>query len=283
MRKYLPFTLLIILIIIVIALIHEILIHEPEVVRNRFYNNFKQKGWFDKKVSLQELRKPHTLIILTLGQSNSCNSSNFYYKPKHRVLNYYNGTLYEATEPLIGGDGSGGSVWTMLGDKLIEHGLCDRAVFITIGVGSTGIGTWASGACHLKLEETLQDLQKHNIKLNAIIWHQGESDNGVTPKIVYKNQLKKVYDTFLEYHQNAPFYCSIASYGSLSYANPLGIDTAIQHAQMEFVHDYRNVLLGPNTDTLIYALYRHDSQHFSKRGLEAFSDLLLKSLELHHE
>lgn len=274
--------LLIISILLNIFCIREIVKYEPSSYKNRLYFGMRQHGWLDKKLSLSELKSDSTIIILTLGQSNAANSSNSYYSPKNNVLNYYNGQLYKAREPLIGAGGDGGSVWTILADKMIDGALCKKVIIIPIAVGSTNIENWARGECSIKLRNTLDDLNKHNIKLTYVLWHQGEANNG-TSKANYKKNLSIILKTIREKKQTAPFYCSIATYSFLAVTKPLGIDSVIQNAQREFIYENKNVLRGPNTDLLIYAIDRHDSQHFSQFGNFRYAELWLKAIKQHLE
>ena len=262
--------------------IREIIKYEPATFKNRFYFEMKQRGWLDNKVSLAELKSDSTIIFLTLGQSNAANSSNSYYSPKNNVLNYYDGKLYKAKEPLIGAGGDGGCVWTILADKMIDSGLCKKVIIIPIAVGSTNIENWAKGECNIKLRNTLDDLNRHNIKLTYVLWHHGEANNG-TSKESYKENLRAILKTIREKNQTAPFFCSIASYNFLATTKPLGIDSSIQNAQKEFISENENVLRGPNTDILIYAIDRHDSQHFSQFGNFRYANLWLTAIKEHYE
>ena len=67
--------------------------------------------------------KGKTLTILDLGQSNSGNFGETKKTPEHNVYNLYfaNQKLYLADDPLLGANGDRGSVWTRLGDKIIEQ------------------------------------------------------------------------------------------------------------------------------------------------------------------
>ncbi|CAM4122507.1 protein of unknown function [Pedobacter westerhofensis] len=237
----------------------------------------KQKGWFDHSLDVEKLQKDSTAYILTLGQSNAANSSNSLDTGSLNTYSYYNGQLYKAEDPLIGCDGVGGSVWPILADKMIAGNKYKRVVIIPIAVGSTTVKNWAEGECNILLNNTLNDLRKHKIVLTQILWQQGESDNG-TSKILYKRYLSQVLNNIRSCRQSAPFYCAITSYSNLAESKPLGVDSTIQDAQREFIKENKNVLVGPNTDTIIDAIDRHDSLHFSKVGKHKCADLWYKAL-----
>ena len=82
------------------------------------------------------------MVALAFGQSNSANFGETPKAAKQNVYNYYEGKLYHAQDPLLGANGIGGSVWTRLGDKLIEHQMYEAVVFIPLGIGATEIARW---------------------------------------------------------------------------------------------------------------------------------------------
>jgi hypothetical protein len=276
MKRLIPI-LLVFSILINFLLSREIIKYEPNQYKYRLYNSLKQEGWFDHGTKIESLKADSIAYILTLGQSNAGNSSNSLDTAGSSVYSYYNGKLYQAADPLIGSNGIGGSVWPAIADRLISTGLYKHVVLIPIAVGNTNIDNWAHGKCSEKLKETLRDLKSRNIKLTHILWHQGESNNG-TSKVDYKKNLSSILKTIRSNGQNAPFYCSIASYTPTALNKPKGIDINIQAAQREFINENEGVLLGPNTDTILDAIDRYDSQHFSKVGKAKYVNLWMQSL-----
>lgn len=233
-----------------------------------------------QEVSLSNLApNKNTMIALTFGQSNAGNRGQTPYKPHNNVLNYYDAKLYHAKDPLLGATGPGGSVWTHLGDLLIDSGLYKKVIFVPIAIGNTDIECWSSGMCFQKLERTLKQLDSLHVKLTHIFWHQGESDNlENTSKQKYKASLKIILQTIRNYHQQADLYVSIASYHNGAITKPLGVDTTIREAQKEFIAENKGVVYGPDSDTLIYAIHRHDGVHFSDFGMKAFAQLWLNAI-----
>lgn len=231
-------------------------------------------------VSLSNLQQDgKTMIALTFGQSNAANNGQSPYTPHNAaVYNYYKGKLYKAKDPLFGATREKGSVWSRLGDMLIDKGLYTKVIFIPIAVGGSEIACWTSGDCFKKLQETLQFLDSQHIQLTHIFWHQGETDNlKNTTEATYKDQLAKILQT-LRKTQSADLYVSIASYHPGSTTKPLGVDRVIRKAQQSFINENKGVLQGPDTDTLIHAIHRYDSVHFSDFGMNAYADLWLKAI-----
>lgn len=231
-------------------------------------------------VSLSNLKSSsRTMIALTLGQSNAANNGKTPYTPHNTtVFNYCAGKLYAARDPLLGTTGAGGSVWTRLGDMLIDSGLYDKVIFVPIAVGGSAIERWATGDCYQKLQQTLGALDNQQIVVTHIFWHQGETDNILnTSTAKYKEFLTAVLRTIRK-SQSADFYVSLASYHPAPVTKPLGVDRAIRNAQAEFIGENKNVFEGPDTDTLIHAIHRYDSVHFSDFGLAAYARLWFNAI-----
>jgi hypothetical protein len=253
-----------------------------EKVKARFYNRVKKLGWLDEKVPFTQIRDSGTMIALAFGQSNAASTSNEIYVPRNPVLSYYKGNLYKAKEPLLGSGGDGGCVWTILGDKLIDSGMFKKVVLIPIAVGATRIEDWTEGMQAKRLNEVLTELGNKGITLTHIFWHQGESNTG-DKKENYKAHLGKLLTNIRNHKQYAPFYCSVATYNFYIDNKLNGVDTTLQQAQMEFVAENPKVLLGPDTDKLIYAIDRFDSQHFSGIGNFKYADLWYRAIKMEIE
>lgn len=223
-------------------------------------------------VDKKTLRSDSTGIILTLGQSNSANFGQGKYECRNQVFNYFNGHVYKAIEPLLGADGVDCSVWTRLADMLIDSGVYKKVILIPIGINGAPIDCWANGICNQKLLEALEQIKRDSINITQVIWHQGETDNfNNTAKDTYKTDLKKILHQIRAYGIKAKFYVCIASYHPYAVDKINGIDTVIQHAQIEFVKENPGTKPGPNTDNINLAFDRWDGVHFSKRGLDKFS------------
>lgn len=234
-----------------------------------------------REVSLTNLKSnSKTMVALVFGQSNAANNGKVPYTPHNTsVLNYYDGKLYVAKDPLFGNTSIGGSVWTHLGDMLIDRGLYDKVIFIPIAIGGSAIERWVSGDGSQKLQKTLQQLADQHIQVTHILWHQGETDNLLnTPTAKYKDQLATILENVRK-TQPADFYVSLASYHPGAITKPLGVDTVIRDGQKEFINENKGVFLGPDTDTLIYAIHRYDSVHFSDFGMKAYAELWFQALK----
>ncbi|MGY4384236.1 hypothetical protein ACVWYN_001262 [Pedobacter sp. UYP24] len=248
------------------------------LINAQFIRNYLH---FRKKIADPQaiINSDKTFIFLAFGQSNAANYGNGTYECRNEVYNFYKKNLYKAKEPLLGPDGGGSSVWTRVADMLIDSGLCKKVIIIPIGIGQTSIAKWTTGDCRPILDKALDDLKKENIKLTHIFWDQGETDNvDGTSKAEYVNQLNKLVDIFRKKRIKAPFYSSITSYFPYNNDYPLGINSLITSAQTEVINERKDVLLGPNTDSLNLAFYRADGVHFTEKGLDKFAHAWFKKI-----
>ena len=220
--------------------------------------------------------KKRMMVALVFGQSNSANSGE---TPKaavtDAVYNYYRGQLYRAEDPLLGADGKGGSVWTRLGDRLIERNLHDAVVFIALGIKDSEIARWQpSGDLHQSILDAIQDLKNHHLSITHLLWHQGESDALLkTDADEYKRMFRGMLASIRKQGVEAPIFVSIATRCGTNRGEP-----SLQRAQSELVDLAHGIYPGPNTDTLGLA-FRVDGCHFADEGQDETARLWLEALE----
>lgn len=229
------------------------------------------------EVDCGAIRGGRTMVALAYGQSNSANHGQTPYKPRGNVYNFFDGKCYKAEDPMLGATGGGGSVWPRLGDKLIDSGLYDNVIFITIGVGGTEIRRWTPGGdLHRRIMDVARQLKKKKIKITHIFWHQGESDASLkTSGREYKKMFMDMIDKMKTYGINAPVYAAVTTRcgsGLPGYE--------IQQAQRELVNTELKIFPGPYTDEITSIEDRHDACHFSDRGLDKHADMWLRAVML---
>ncbi len=220
-----------------------------------------------------------TMIVLVFGQSNGSNHGNVRGIANKNVYSFYDQKCYPAEDPLPGADGNGGSIWTRLGNKIIQQDLYENVIFASIGVGGSKIEQWTvNGNLHNRIIKTIDDLNSKNFKITHLFWHQGESDSLVIDsEVTSKNDYKKRFYLMLNAIRNkrvtAPIYVNIATrcYQSPGY-------TEIQQAQQELVDPKLGIKPGINTD-LLGLKYRYDGCHFSEKGLEKAAQIYLEMLK----
>lgn len=224
-----------------------------------------------------------SMVLFTFGQSNSANYGqwNYLYTCKEPVYNYYNDTLYKAKDPLLGANGEGASVWTRVGDKLVEKGLAKSVSVIPIGIGGVEISAWAEGGkYHEYLLKTLDEVVKHGIKIDYICWHQGESDNIANTSVErYISQFLIIRKAFRDRGIEAPFIVAQASYHPDCLEEDFGCSKEIRKAQRELAKRYDDIYLGPDTDKLNKVYHRADGVHFSHVGQLLHADMWVKAIK----
>ncbi|MFA6448665.1 MAG: sialate O-acetylesterase [bacterium] len=229
-----------------------------------------------KKVSCKNILGPRTMVALVYGQSNSANSGGSKYTPKRDVYVYYEGKCYTAADPLYGPNGNGGTVWSRLGDKLIDAGLYDKVLLVAVGVGGTNMARWTpDGDLYPRVLDAIKSLDSKGIKITHILWHQGESDNGMhTTKDAYKNMFMAMLNDIRKHGVDAPIYVAVAT---RCQSLPEGFE--IQQAQRELVNTSLKIYPGAYSDGLLSIDDRHDACHFSDTGLDKHATLWLNAIK----
>jgi hypothetical protein len=227
------------------------------------------------EVPISSVRSGRVMVALVFGQSNSANFGETLHTSRPSVHNFYKGKLYPAQDPLLGATGDGGSVWTRLGDKLIERNDYDSVVFVPFGVGGTEIARWKpDGDLHHLILEAIHDVAGQGLTITHLLWHQGETDAGLnTSRSAYKTMFLAMLASIRERGVTAPIYVSVATRCSKQ-----GPDEEIRQAQQELVDPVRGIYAGPDTDTLGFC-DRYDGCHFSDGGLEKYAQLWLERLK----
>jgi hypothetical protein len=214
------------------------------------------------------------MVALAFGQSNSANYGETCYRCQEAVFSFYQSQLYQAIDPLWGADGVGGSVWTRLGDRLIQAGLYETVIFASIGVGGTEIARWSpQGDLHARILNAIADLQAADLEITHLFWHQGEADAYTlqTPKAVYQAHFNQMLKSIRHQGVTAPIYVCLATRFDDWPGSP-----EIREAQQGLVN-HQDIFQGPDTDQLDLS-YRFDGAHFSTAGLERFADLWMEIL-----
>ena len=238
------------------------------------FNEYEQLTWYHKKTEVTNpIISNNTLVAFVFGQSNAANSGGERYISKDKnVLNYFGGKFYVAADPLLGATGFSGSVWTNLGNKIVDNKLSNNVILIPAGVGGSSIKDWQDGGRLNKMfKERLQDAREKNLNINYFFWHQGESDNALPPN-QYLDGLNNIIDLTKLYFPKSKFYVAQTSRCGISPSSNEILDAQLKATLR---HD---VFLGPNTDK-IDLNDRYDDCHFSGRGLEIHAEGWLNSLK----
>lgn len=223
---------------------------------------------------LTVLKGKRVMVALVAGQSNAASHGATRYTPLEAVYAFAEGALYLAQDPLPNTTGHGGSVWSRLGDAVIQRGDYDAVVLVPLAVGGTPLRRWTLGGdLHPYLLETARQAQAAGLKFTHVLWHQGETDaRQETPAATYQAMFLRLLASLRKAGVGAPVYVSQATV-----CNSLP-DEAIRSAQRALVRPSLGIYAGPDTDELQGA-YRYDGCHFSGAGLELAATLWLHALQ----
>ncbi len=226
-------------------------------------------------VNCKQFVEKETAIFLTFGQSNAANYGIPGFDPGPGVFNFnfFDGKCYEAKDPLLGTSGDKGSVWTRLGEKLIQQGLVHRILIVPIAAGGTSIKSWIPGQENfIRIEKTVSLLQSLQLHPTHWLWHQGEADAGRLTKEEYQESFWKMEQGIRDLGIQEPLFVAVTSI-----CHDRGSEK-IRQAQQELAHSRPNIFPGPNTDDIVYVWERRDGCHFSEEGLEKHADMWVTAL-----
>lgn len=208
-----------------------------------------------------------TLLIVAGGQSNAGNyNSNLSASlPNERVFTFFDGKCYVAQDPMLGAEGTRGSLWPPLGADLARR--LDRPVmFILAAAGGTRYSDWtATRAPYLdRLRAQISAAKQRRFTPALIIWHQGESDGLASPRAQQvEHDLHALASQIMQAAPDAEFYMFQAS-------RCIGPKRAsqsgeVRKAQAAVADTVPRIKLGFDTDTLGDD-YRWDKCHFNRFG-----------------
>jgi len=230
------------------------------------------RTFFREKIDKGTLSKENSkiLIFLTYGQSNAANASNFKYKTTHHVYEFWNENLYEYIEPSLGASGNGGSVWGLVGDKLIEADIADKVVFMNAAVAGASMEELAykEFGFSTDLINRYKKIKEELKTVDAILIHQGESN--INDSSGYENAFNSLKSELLSI-SSAPIILANASY-----CNGVS-DDKLKKIQDTVISKNKEVYRGPNSDKIL-SNFRYDDCHFNKEGLESLSDFWVDSI-----
>lgn len=212
-------------------------------------------------------------IYVTCGQSNSANyGQGGYTASDDRVCarTAVGGSSWIlAADPLPIAGGTGGSVWTRLGDLLASAENIPIG-FIAVGVGSTQVVEWIPGSSNYNslLKPAVQSFPSSGFR--AVLWHQGESDAiAGTSAATYAGRLNSIIaQSRTDAGWAIPWYVAEAAFHPFT---TLSQEEPVTAGQRQVVHGDPLVFLGPTTD----AFHLEDAAggklvdtvHFNNAGL----------------
>jgi len=215
-----------------------------------------------------------TMVLFTFGQSNAAN----FLTTRHdsyegKVYNFFAGRYYVAKDPLLGSDGTAGSLWTLLGNKLVDSGVADRVIVVANGRSGSPIRLWQpEQPLGVHLSFRLSQLVSQGLPVTHFLWQQGESDFD-TDATQYENDLQSVIDITKRYFPQSQFY--VAQSVRCGYkARTSEVPDAQRQATKR-----DGVYLGPDSDQIGIDGRQHPDQcHLNGLGQELLASWWLTSI-----
>jgi len=217
---------------------------------------------------------PSAFNALVIGQSNAANhgaSPRRVDDPRARA--FFAGRFLPLNDPLPGGTGSGGSVWTRLAPRLLGGGAYDAVTFALAAAGGVTVADLApGGSANAMVTRAVAAAAQAGLAFTHVLFHQGERDTMLgTRRAAYQRALEALIAQLRAAGVVAPVYICRASYR-------FGITSdEVRAAQTAAVDRAPDLFPGPDTDAL-GAPCRADNTHFSDSGLEKFAALWLDAL-----
>lgn len=216
-----------------------------------------------------------TAVFIVAGQSNGSNyisgSGSLYTPTSPRVENllFSNGGVYQALDPMLGNDNTGGSWLGRLGDKLIADGHFDRVIFIPVAVGGSSVVSWLppSGKDAEYPVVAFRRAAALGLTVTAVLWQQGESDNANgMGQVTYAANLAAVIAGVRAEGWNAPWLLAKSTWyvGSPSAAIQSAIDSLVNGT---------DIFAGAYSDLLNDTYRAVDQTHFLATGAIGVSTL----------
>jgi hypothetical protein len=199
------------------------------------------------EVPFRVLAAQRVMVVLVLGQSNAANYGERRQQAQPGVYNFYDGSLYQAQDPLLGATGDGGSIWTRFGDQVLAQGGYDAVVLVPFAVGGSSVAQWTvGGKLHDDLLHVLAEVDQAGLAITHIVWQQGEADaRKATRTTEYLQQFNALVASIRAQGVTAPVYVARASRCREHRSDP-----AIRRAQQLIGARTPGVVAGPDLDQL---------------------------------
>ena len=215
------------------------------------------------------------LHLLVLGQSNAANHGEALTTPSAQVMVVTPAGCALAQDPLPGATGRGGSIWSRLPQMLAAAGVARPLRFSVLAVDASSLHDWVADASPLRAEliRLLVGLQQRDTMPHLVLWQQGEVDaRQGTSTADYETDMYRLAALLQDHGVDAPMLLA-QSTRCRSEAN-----LPVRDAVVRLIKHNRQMLPGPDTDTLNSPAMRHDGCHFSAAGMDAAARLWAQSI-----
>ncbi len=221
----------------------------------------------------------NAIVIATAGQSNAANaiSTPLDANPAAPVFMFFKGRCYALRDPMLGSNGTFGSVWSRFAPMLAEQS-GRPVVMISGAIGGSQFSDWTDphSPYMRQLRDRVIDAARIVGPPDVVLWHQGETDAWFKPsqaelQPTIERALHTVLTTFpLKPDAKLVLYRASICTGAKRQASTASVIAAETAA----VASDPRIVAGPNTDVL-GDRFRHDHCHFNEEGARRVARMTL--------
>lgn len=239
--------------------------------------SFPYLGDAKDSVDCNSIERENLLVVLAVGQSIASNYGEVRHTPGPNVYSFYNGRCFVGSDPLPGADGSGGSIWSRLGDHLVQKGYAKNVLLVAIGSGGSSVAEWVPDAkLYPRLADAAQRMRETGFSPNLVIWHQGTRDKEMDPELYRKHLREIVYALpFLSIPLGQSNRMFVATHTRCYGTGPF---PALAAAQQSVVDHSKFIYAGPDMDVLGSEM-KYDGCHYNGAGLTVAAAKWLQAIE----
>ncbi|RPH46455.1 MAG: hypothetical protein EHM87_02045 [Burkholderiales bacterium] len=206
-------------------------------------------------------------VILVLGQSNAASHAAPIPPPAvggPALRVFAEGGCVIASDPLPGTTGGGSSLWSAVQELTSAADPQARLVWAPLAVGATGIARWIGpDPVHDRLVAHLHGLREAGLKVERVVWQQGESDaRDGTGAREYLRALHALRGLLDRHGVTAPMHVARSTFCRRAGTGAIGRALT----RYEEALAAARILPGPDTDLLLAPDDRRDACHFTDAG-----------------
>jgi hypothetical protein len=218
---------------------------------------------------------PGCMCFLVIGNGTAANRG----MPRHNCeCDVYNFDAFRlrctpAADPLAGSTGNSGSIWSRLGDQLIQQSLAQRVLFVPLAFAGSQITDWIPGGSrHSRIALALSRLRKELVSpllpFSAVLWQPGGA-----PELSNRVYQLHCHDIIADLRANgifAPVFVAIAN------------ESKVRNAAEQIIpaDPTVGIFAGPNLDTVRFASTGKTDDSVMVNA-ERAAELWLSSLSAH--
>jgi hypothetical protein len=244
-----------------------------------------------------------TFKLFVWGQSIAANAGHGRYSARNadKTSVYADGRFYACSDPIVGAEGPGGSVWSRLADSVLDRPINNSTVSqVVIGCcaqGSTSINDWAPGGSEApRLHRCLSDYITNVGQPTHLAYSQGEADVNHLSTEQWVDQWQTMFASVRELGCTSKIWTSIETICNFRNANDPFDERVIRQTPASYIKKEvgrQNIRTaqrmvgmlgpdtrpGPNLDRIDWRLRAcGDGCHFGERGLAVAAQAWATSL-----